>query len=464
MSSVKSIKCTNCAAPLDLLGGGRVETITCSYCKSTLDLNDNYKVLSHFKRTKASQNLPFKIGMQGELKGVEYTIIGLVTYKSIGYPISEWTDFLLFSPLYGYAYLTYEEGHLIYAKRNRTFPNTPWDKVPNYDTISVNAKSYVPFDKYDATISYVEGELTWVAKRDDKISFIDLINAPYGISIEKSKNEIEHYETEYLEPSLVYATFGVEKQKKPSSFNPLQPFERPFLKSLSLVSFWVLFVIALVTLVTFFDGNGKLTKRFTAQNTASKSVDFLIQETKYLVDLKLSASTSKALDNFQIEIHKDNKLYFSLNPKSAYIFNHTTGAIEKKLQPWDKKSTQVRVSLNIEEKGSYELRVKPINKALKSTVSIQILEASSRLNYFTYFFILTMVFWLIYKYIEWRYHSKVEDERGIGSSFSPLRSLNLIPILIVGIPVLILVIMQPDFLIPVIFISIFVLANMNAKN
>ena len=106
MSQVKSIKCTNCAAPLSLIGGGRVESITCSYCKSVLDLNDNYKVLSNFRNVKESQKLPFTIGMVGRLKDVDYTIIGRVTYATSYYPHGEWTDFLLFSPLYGYAYLS----------------------------------------------------------------------------------------------------------------------------------------------------------------------------------------------------------------------------------------------------------------------------------------------------------------------------------------------------------------------
>lgn len=85
MSRVQSIKCTNCAAPLKLLGGGRVESVTCSYCKSVLDLNDNYKVLSSFRNTKALNALPFELGMKGVLRGIDYTIIGRVDYRVIEY-------------------------------------------------------------------------------------------------------------------------------------------------------------------------------------------------------------------------------------------------------------------------------------------------------------------------------------------------------------------------------------------
>jgi len=464
MSTVKSIKCTNCAAPLDLLGGGRVETITCGYCKSTLDLNNDYKVLGNFKSTKERQKLPFKIGMKGQLKGIDYTIIGCVSYQTKGYPLYEWTDFLLFSPFYGYAYLTYEDGHLIYSKRNRTFPNTPWNKISSYDEFTVNQKAYVPFDKYEATVTYVEGELTWIAKRNDKISFIDLINAPYGISVEKSKQEIEHYENEYLSPSLVYEAFGLETQKKPHGFHALKPFERPFLKSLSLVSYWVLFIIALFVGIMLFDGQGELIKQAVVTNTETKNIEFTVKKTEYLVDLELTSTKAKELDNFQLKIYKENKVYFSLNHNAAYIFNHNTGAIEKKLQAWHKKSTQVRVSLDISEPGRYQLEVQAVDPSLKSKVLIRIKEASSRMNYFGYFFLLTLFFWLIYKYIEWRYHSKIEDERGIGSSFSPIRSLNLLPIIMIGVPLVVLVIFIPELLIPVILIALFVLPNFKVKD
>jgi len=465
MSSVKSIKCTNCAAPLDLLGGGRVETVTCSYCKSTLDLNDNYKVLSHFKKTINRNNFPFKIGMQGELKGIEYTIIGLVTYRSIGYPISEWTDFLLFSPLYGYAYLTYEDGHLIYSKRNRTFPNTPWDKIPKYDAITVDGKIYIPFDKYDATIEYVEGELTWVAKRDDKSSFIDLVNAPYGISVEKSKNEIEHYDSEYLEPSSIYEAFGAEKQEKSTSFHILKPFKRPFLSSLSQISFWVLFVIALFALVAGIDGFGKPIQSLTADNKGVKHLDFNIQDTKYLVDLKLTASSSKALNNFKVEIHKNNKIYLSLTSQGAYLFEHTTGKLIKKLHPWEKESKKVRVSLNIEEKGSYHLSVKPINKNLNSKVFIQIHEASSRLNYFVYFFFLTLFSWLLYKFFHWRYINKVNNERGIiGNAYTIGKDLFISPVGLFIIAVISVIIIDINFLLPLIIGGVILLSFLRPSN
>jgi len=412
MSQIKSIRCTNCAAPLDLLGGGRVESITCQYCKSLLDLNDNNKVLTNFKNIKEKHKLPFEIGMKGKLKEVDYTIIGRVTYALTTYPHEEWTDFLLFSPLYGYAYLTYEEGHIIYSKRNRTFPNYTWSQTMQSSELHVDSKVYVPFDQYQAKIIYVEGELTWIAKRNDKVSFIDLTDPPFGLSVEKTKGEIEHYNAEYLDASLVYEAFGIEAQEKAKSFHALQAFERPFLKSLSGIAFWVLFIIALLFVAINIDGAGKLIKNISTDNQAVKHIDFSVKSSKYLVDIELQSSKSKELNNFNLQIHKNNKIVFSLTPSSAYIFNEHNKKIEKKLQPWDKRAKKVLVSLNLEV-GNYHLSIKPIDMNLSSTLFVKIKENSSRLNYFGWFFALTLILWLSYKFFAWRYKRKHNEERGL---------------------------------------------------
>lgn len=412
MSQLKSIKCTNCAAPLNLLGGGRVESITCSYCKSVLNLSDNYKVLTNFKNIKELHKLPFDIGMQGKLQKIDYTIIGRVTYAAVDYPHGEWTDFLLFSPLYGYAYLTYEDGHLIYSKRNRTFPNLTWSQTMQHSQLRVDDKTYVPFDEYEAKVVYVEGELTWIAKRNDKTSFIDLIAPPFGLSVEKTKSEIEYYQAEYLDTDVVYEAFNIEKEEKGKNFHALQPFDRPFLKSLSLIAFWVLFTIALLFVAVNIDGSGNLIKNISADNQAVKNVEFRVNSSKYLVDIELQSTTAKALNNFNLQIHRNNKIIFSLTANASYVFNEQNGQVEKKLQVVERGAKKVRVSLNL-EKGNYHLNIKPIDMVLKSTLLVKINEDSSRLNYFGWFFLLTLVLWLSHKFFAWRYRKKSNEERGL---------------------------------------------------
>jgi len=127
MSKHYAIKCTNCAAPLDILGGGRISTVTCSYCHSILDMNDHYKVLAKFNDTKRPQG-PFEIGMRGNIKGVEWTIIGWIAYKTAEFPAEEWSEFFLYSPTHGYAWLVYENSKVYFSKKVRDFDLLAWQE------------------------------------------------------------------------------------------------------------------------------------------------------------------------------------------------------------------------------------------------------------------------------------------------------------------------------------------------
>ena len=415
MSKIYSIKCTNCSAPLNLMGGGRVQTVTCAYCKSVLDLNDNYKVLSNFKDYKEKNKLPFEIGMKGVLKTIEYTIIGRVTYREVEPPFSEWSDFLLFSPLYGYAYLTYEEGHLIYSRRDRYFPNIEWNDISKKYLIHVKDEKFEPYDHYSAKVVYAEGELTWIAKKGDNTSFIDLINPPFGISAEKSKDEIEFYKTEYLEASLVYDAFNIEKDKRifNDEFNPLKPFNRPLLESLSKISFWVMIIVAFLFIAVGFDGLGTNIKTFQADNSKVYQEKFTLKSNRYLSSLKLRASSYKTLSNFNIQIHKDQHLFFSLNGKNAYRFKEDSTQIETKFKQWDYDAKAVNIYLKLKKLGEYTITIKPVDSTLSSNLNITIYEQDSRLNYFQMFFILLLISFLIYKIYKLKYSNQLENERGI---------------------------------------------------
>jgi len=415
MSKIYSIKCTNCSAPLNLMGGGRVQTVTCSYCKSVLDLNDNYKVLSNFKSYKEQNKLPFEIGMKGKLKDIEYIIIGRVTYREVEPPFSEWSDFLLFSPLYGYAYLTYEEGHLFYSRRERYFPNIEWNDIPKKYLIHVKDEKFEPYDQYSAKVVYAEGELTWIAKKGDNTSFIDLINPPFGISAEKSKDEIEFYKTEYLEASMVYDAFNIEVDKRVSNndFNPLKPFNRPFLKILSKISFWVMVIMAFIFTGIGLNGWGTMIKTFDVDNSKVYEEKFTLSSTKYLSSLKLRAKSHKKLNNFNIQIHKDKNLVFSLNGKDAYHFKEDSTQIETKFKQWDDDANAINIYLKLKKLGEYTITVKPIDSTLSSNLEITIYEQDARLNYLQMFFLLLLITFSIYKIYKLKYSNQLKNERGI---------------------------------------------------
>jgi len=416
MSRSYSIKCPNCASPLLAMGGGRVRTITCSYCGSVIDLDDNYKILSQFKNAKRP-NSPFKIGIKGKIKGVEYTIIGIVEYETTSYPLEEWIDFLLFSPLYGYAWLTFEGGHIIFSRRTRDFPNLIWGEIPLRSSIHSQQKEYKYHSTYDAKIKFVEGELTWVAKKGDRYSFRELINPPYGMTIERSKDEIEYYSDEYMDREEIYRAFEIpkERQKEPSDFHVLAPFEKPFLKLLSRVSMWVLVIVALIFVGLAMDGKGKNILSIKATNSNPVTANFKVNSNRYLLSIeliKLSAN-KKDLNNFHINITKDGKRVFTLSQYSGIIFNKS-GLVDKKLSSWENNAKRVIAYIKLKETGTYQLKVTPVAINKTSSIKVNIKEAVARDNYFIYLSIVLLLSFLLYYIFRFLHNREIREDSDHG--------------------------------------------------
>jgi hypothetical protein len=82
--AVRSINCTSCGAGLSVLGGGRVRARVCEYCGAVLDAQHDFKVLATY-RDMPRPSSPFRIGMEGEIDGVRWQVIGtLGRLESVG--------------------------------------------------------------------------------------------------------------------------------------------------------------------------------------------------------------------------------------------------------------------------------------------------------------------------------------------------------------------------------------------
>ena len=221
-AELKSIQCTQCAAPLELHGGRQVKSISCPYCGSVMDNKDEYKVVEQFLLADRPYT-PLQIGQEGVLNGVQLTVIGLIEYKTADN--RGWIEYQLFSPTHGYSWLSYESGHFVFGHKVRYYPDY-YAKDLQVD-FKVNGKKYTVIDDYKASISFVEGELTWIAHKNDSIEVVEAIDPPYIYSIEKTQYEEEYSLGEYLTAETVYNAFDVQEElPKTYWIHPAQPYKQ----------------------------------------------------------------------------------------------------------------------------------------------------------------------------------------------------------------------------------------------
>ena len=389
MSRIYSIKCPNCSAPLSHLGGGRVQSVTCAYCKSVIDLNNDYKILSNFRNIIAP-DVPFKIGMQGKIDEIEWTIIGWIVYRSEDDVEDKWSEFLLFSPLYGYGWLVYESGEISFSRRVRDFDLRKWESNKRGQTAFYNQGHYLlEEESYNSRIDFVQGELNWVAKKNDKIRCWDYKGVKgQSLSIEQSRKELEVYHTQKLNSQIVYESFGVKEEHqviKKQSFGEKIDDEVAEGKPLSFYGIIIIFILLLGAII--YDSNIILSETV---NSSTKKL-FRVTNNAFLNQITIKTSSSSTLNAYKITIYKNNTKIFSIDKRSVYFSQQTLG------KTWNHNAIGANVYLKLDT-GQYLLEVTKLNKSITGKLNIQVFQKVLRTSYITPLLILVILFFIYFNF------------------------------------------------------------------
>ncbi|HFU77728.1 MAG TPA: DUF4178 domain-containing protein [Epsilonproteobacteria bacterium] len=391
MSKHYAIKCTNCAAPLDVLGGGRVSTITCSYCHSVLDMNEHYNVLAKFNEAKEPMG-PFKIGMKGNIKGVEWTIIGWIQYKTGEFPSEIWDEFFLYSPTHGYAWLIYEEKTLSFSKKVRDFDLYHWkEKQPK--SLFYHKGHYLQKESsYLTYIQYVEGELNWIAKFGDTFRTWDYNGVRYqSLSIEKGKKELEVYHTQRLDKADIYSAFGLEYTPKKKNTSDSETTYEDTIEDTPSYDIWKILLFLLVSMIFFSFFSTKEVTQFDTKEGLNTQ-QFVIDKDMFLTHI--SIESIQGLGKSKLTLYTNSKKIFYIDSNTVYYVNkylyHT----------WSKTSHYTDIYLNL-TKGKYRIEFSQVDHSLKH---ISIVENTIRLKYILPLFVilLSLLLYFYRHYFGWK--------------------------------------------------------------
>ncbi|MQY44086.1 DUF4178 domain-containing protein [Epibacterium sp. SM1969] len=307
-NDVKSINCTACGAGLDVLGGGRVTTHICPYCGTELDATDDYRALKRFN-DKPRPKTPFPIGTIGEIKGVQYTVIGLLEHVEYWNGRSwAWLDHQLYSPTHGYAWITLEEGHCTFSRRFRrpiTWMSPDWvERAETRPVVYAGGGRYNYYETTESEINYAEGEFSWQPRKHDKTLTVSAMSDTQMLSFSQTGSEREVTLTTYLSADDIAQGFGPGLKLKPGRVHPLQPFKQgpnsKFLQSASAI-YAVICVLVLFVLST---QTGREVYADYAISRAELPYQAPLQNLKAgeLVELTLSGNGVNTWSGFELEI------------------------------------------------------------------------------------------------------------------------------------------------------------------
>lgn len=417
--ALRALKCTQCGGSIELRGGHNVRSIVCQYCGSCLDSKDQFKLLHKFVNQKRPF-MPLKIGAKGKLKGVLFTVIGVLQYEEReDGEVYHWLEYLLFSQTHGYVWLCYEDGHWVMVYEVKDLPETEVELVsPRKTRFKVRDKTFKVFESSGAQISYVEGELTWQARQNEKIRYLDAVCPPYMYSIEMRGSEQEYFWGEYISVGDINESFKIEGYE-PTTVFPCQPYKvNPLFEGFSIGAL----AAGVLALFMYFaiSSNGSLVmnQKFGSQLFAEgeTSREFKVEEPGSLYGIKVyTPNLSNAWSFFDVRVvDKDeaNQL-FTMPTALSYYEGYEDG------EHWSEGSTEVVSYFRIPESGEFKLALdgeggtaeEPAPGFTLSNVNVEIRKGVRLGHYTLAWFVLCLLAAAPYVISALRFeHSRWEDD------------------------------------------------------
>ncbi len=368
MNDVRSINCTQCGAPLELHGGHRTRSLNCAYCGAVMDSHEGYKVVEQFHDT-LRPHCPLHIGMQGVLKDVEFTIIGLIQYQTE--EGDTWIDLQLYSPTHGYHWLSDEQGHFIFSRRVRDIPKPA--HISNFKLkapVFLGKQRFYLYEQYRAKVQYVEGELTWIAKQGNWLNITEATAPPVCLSYENSVSEEDYYKGhdahtekeyyygEYFFPNDIYQRFSVEKsaQDKPEGIHMAQPYQPGLTAAMGQVGgyfFWVGLLALFVILFMNADEQPRLKYHFNQTELSTPTlIPFKVEDPQKLLEFRISVDR---LTNhwvaYEMVVQKEEENVLIVEKEIEFYEGRDSDGY------WSEGSREARALFKLPAAGEYSLSV-----------------------------------------------------------------------------------------------------------
>lgn len=394
--TLRSARCPRCGVTIPIAGGADTLSVSCEHCSERVNVSDaRPTALGNLKNAKRP-GLPIKLGQLYRHQDVAYRAIGVVQYTQMeeGIPYIS-VEYLMWNADAGYRYLILEKGHWSWSEEIDERPSHR-----DFRFLSVR-KSFHFMDRSwrmlesapdGMSITWVDGELPWVAQIGDRVAFADAIDPPYMLSVEWTENEIEYSIAEYQSRDVVAAALDVEPSTlpRPMGVAPNQPYAKSrFRKEAT----WIMLVAAIVAVPMALKScmhNGEKIDSFTV--TPTDYIDeyittpFTVSAANTLCRAKFDSSDDNSWTYLDVAvIDEQDQALLDFSVQTSYYSGYEGG------EHWSEGSRTKSRMFKIEKPGEYRLLMKGTGgqgdstaeaAAYGSQVNIQVFEGAEISRYF----------------------------------------------------------------------------------
>ncbi|TPG47100.1 DUF4178 domain-containing protein [Sphingomonas glacialis] len=213
-ATVRALTCPACGGTIALRAAGYTVSLVCEHCGTTLDAADpEVRVIAAASAAMTRPEIP--LGTRGALDGEQWEVVGYLE-RSDGE--SGWSEYLLFNPYLGYAFLL-DDG--------RRF-SLGWllDRLPEsaVDGLQYASETYRRFGTpYKTWVRFVVGEFYWRVAVGEQVRVTDYVLPGKMLSCEENDEERTWTLLELLDRGVVERAFGIDKRGNAGAPAPHEP-------------------------------------------------------------------------------------------------------------------------------------------------------------------------------------------------------------------------------------------------
>jgi hypothetical protein len=178
-STVRALSCPQCGGTIALRAAGSSVSLVCEHCGSTLDATDpDLKIIAAAHEIFRRPEIP--LGTRAELRGVQWEVVGYLE-RWAG---SGWSEYLLFNPYRGYAFLVDDGRRFHLGRLLNILPRRADEGVES------DGAHFRPVDDaYRAEVTFVVGEFYWRVAVGERVTVRDYARPNAMLSCEENESE-----------------------------------------------------------------------------------------------------------------------------------------------------------------------------------------------------------------------------------------------------------------------------------
>lgn len=347
-STVRALTCPSCGGTIALRAAGVSVNLICEHCGTTLDATDpDVKIIAQAASAMAQPEI--SLGARGVIDGTQWEVVGYLE-RSDGEGL--WSEYLLFNPYIGYAFLL-DDG-------NRFSLGRLLDRLPGAGRFGLNFEGdeYGKFGAaYGTWVKFVVGEFYWRVAVGEQVRVTDYVRPGRMLSCEENDGERTWTLLTMLDRGVAETAFGIQKRGR-SSDTPAPHEPSPYRDSM--IEALIIGIVSAMTLLLIAAmGSG-------TQTLATPRFDTVIDApmtTHVIKDVQLNnpagtaisiAASADRLDNGWVDV--DLSLVNTATDQNfdAYVLAERYSGIDSD-GSWSEGSGRGRATLSNVPPGRYDL-------------------------------------------------------------------------------------------------------------